>query len=259
MRKRTKIAIAFVVVLAIAGAAVYVTLSNVDAIVKLAIERYGSRATGTAVRVESVHVELKKGEATLSGFTVGNPEGFSGNSAFRAGSITVGVVPKSVTTGTIVLNRVHVTAPRVIYEINEAGRANIDVIRKHLENQAGEEAPAERGGGKNILIRELVAEKGRVDLRVAARPGKTYRAELPSVRLTDVGGEGGASPTQIAVQVLRPLAARAAQAAIRAGAGTYLGKSAEDVKKMLRERAREELGEGASEGTGEALRDLLGR
>ena len=63
-RGRKFLIAAALVVLVLAGAVAYV-LTNLDGIVKRAIERYGSEATKTAVRVGSVSVKLARGEGAL--------------------------------------------------------------------------------------------------------------------------------------------------------------------------------------------------
>ena len=60
------------------GYGVYRLSGSLDSIVKAAIEKYGSEATGTTVEVAAVDVGLKDGRATVTGLVVMNPEGFDG-------------------------------------------------------------------------------------------------------------------------------------------------------------------------------------
>ena len=64
-----KIILSFVLILivAIAGG-VYYVLSNLDNLIKEAIETYGSEATQTAVRVESVKLKLTEGSGGITGY-----------------------------------------------------------------------------------------------------------------------------------------------------------------------------------------------
>ena len=64
--------LAFVLVIA---AVIVCMLTRLDAIVKAAIEKYGSAATATAVRVESVKIRLKQGSGAIRGLTIANPDG----------------------------------------------------------------------------------------------------------------------------------------------------------------------------------------
>ena len=61
----------------VVAAAVFLLISNLDAIVKAALEKYGSEATGSAVTVDSVRISLREGSGSISGFSIGNPPGFS--------------------------------------------------------------------------------------------------------------------------------------------------------------------------------------
>ena len=69
---------ALLVLLLIIGGSVYFLLSNLDGLVKTAIETYGSEATKTAVSVSSVKIVLQDGSGSIQGLTVGNPKGFAG-------------------------------------------------------------------------------------------------------------------------------------------------------------------------------------
>jgi uncharacterized membrane protein len=72
-----KIAIGIVVLLVIIAGAVYFLLSNLDSIVKAAIEKYGTAATQATVKLDSVKISLTSGEGRLNGLSVGNPKGFA--------------------------------------------------------------------------------------------------------------------------------------------------------------------------------------
>jgi hypothetical protein len=61
---------------------------------------------------------------------------------------------------------------------------------------------------------------------VAALPNKSFTAELPEIQLTNVGGQGGSTASELAARILRPLANRALTAASETGVRQYLGKGA---------------------------------
>ena len=78
--KQIALGLAVVVIIGV-GYGAYYLLSNLDSIVKSAIEQYGSEITGTRVRVGSVKITLTEGRGTIRGLRVGNPSGFSSNGA----------------------------------------------------------------------------------------------------------------------------------------------------------------------------------
>ncbi len=250
MKTGSKVLIALAVVVIAVIVVFFFVLANIDAIVKAAIEKYGSAATGTNVRVSKVEIKLKAGEGSISGLSVGNPSGFSTPAAFSMDNITVAIDIGSITKDPIVIDRVSVSAPRIAYEVNESGRANINEIKKNLQayQKQGPEEKGKAEGEKNLLIRNLLIEGGEVAVHVAALKEEPLSAKVPRIELTNVGGEGGASPGEIAEQVLRPLVNRAAEAAARTGVEQYVGKEAEEVKKMLEEKAQEKVGVPTEEG-----------
>jgi uncharacterized protein (UPF0333 family) len=76
--------LAGVIVIIIAGG-VYYVFTNINAIVKAAIEKHGSQATRTDVRVSSVDITLSTGKGAISGMTVENPAGFTSRNIFSLG------------------------------------------------------------------------------------------------------------------------------------------------------------------------------
>jgi hypothetical protein len=253
------------IVVVLAAAGIFYLVTNLEAFVKAAIERHGSQAAGTDVAVSSVRIDLRGGSGAIGSIRVDNPSGFSAPMAFDLEDIAIAIDTGSVRRDPVVIESVRVSAPRVIYEINESGKANINVIRENLERHRRRLEPAEEeraAGGRHVLIRNLVVEDGEVEVRLPAPANRTYTVALPAIRLANVGGEGGATPGELALQVLRPLAAQAVQTAAQAGVREYLGKSAKDVKKGLEEKAREKIGgagEKAAEEAEGVLKKFLGR
>lgn len=265
MKKGTKILIGLGIVVIVIVALFVFLVSNLDSIVKGAIEKYGSQATGTEVKVGSVHISLKNGEGSIGGFSIGNPSGFSTAHAFEMQNITVVIDEGSLTKKPVVIRKILVSDPHITYEINKSGDANINEITKHLESlrKSGEPSAGERHGEKRtFVIKDLVIEGGRVDARVAALPDKSFTAALPRIQLTNVGGQGGSTPSELAAQILRPVANRAIAAVSETGVGRYLGKSAEEVRKSVEEGLKKKAGTAGEEAAGKAtnaLKNVLGK
>ena len=264
MKKFNKTMIGLGVLLFLIAAALFVVLSGLDRIVAAAIRKYGSEATGTKVGVSSVKIGLKGGTGSIRGLSVGNPTGFSAPDAFRLGEISVEMEPGAVTSDPVVIDRVTILSPRVVYEIDREGRSNINLIRQRLQGDPAKE-PAEKKAaekqGRKLVIRRLVIDKGEMEIRVAALSGKPLSASLPRIELKNLGGEGGGSPAEIARQVLGPVLQQVAASASRAGIGQYLGKGADDLKKSLEDAAGGTLaipGKDAAKGAGDALKKMLG-
>jgi uncharacterized protein involved in outer membrane biogenesis len=253
MKKGSKVLVAVVAIVAAIVLGVFFLITNIDNIVKRGIEKYGSEATGTKVSVTSVRIGLREGTGSISGISVGNPRGFTTARAFSLRDISIDLDTASVTEDPVVIDEIRVSAPKVIYEINKSGQANINTIKDNVSGYAGGGAPSE-GEGKKILIRKLIIEDGEVEMTIAAKSGEPISAKLGRIELNNVGGKGGSTPGEIAAQVIRPLANRAIQAAAQAGASGYLGQEADKLK----EEAAEKL-EGLGEQGGEAVKKLLGK
>ncbi len=235
MKKKIIIAVILVLILAMAGAALYV-FSNLNSIVKTAIEKYGSQATKTPVRVSSVKIKLSDGEGAVLGLRVANPSGFTFPSIITLDDISARIAVKSVTGTPIVIDNLLISGPEVFYEMKEDGTANVDILRKNLApaGHPGEEQPQKSPKGKQIKlrIRKLVFEKGKVHVSVAKMMDKPSLIELPRLELTDIGRQDGATPAEIARTIATALAEETARVVartqgerlLRKGAGSLLNR-----------------------------------
>jgi len=219
-------------IIAVIAAALVLLLSGLDRIVAAAIEKYGSEAIGTEVTVSSVRIRLAAGEGSIRDLSVGNPRGFSLPDAIRLEDIAIAVDTDSVAGNPIVIDKIVVLSPHITYEVNEAGESNMDAIRKNMEKSRRTDAPKGRksdGGGRRIVIRKLIIEHGKVDVRVASLSDKPLSARLSRIELNNLGGKGGDSPSGIARQIAGSLVKEASLASSGAGIGRFLGTAAEDV------------------------------
>ena len=226
--------IAAVLVLVLAGVTVYV-LTNLNFIVKEAIEKYGSQATKTAVRVSSVNVRLSSGEASIAGLTVANPRGFTAPNIFSLGNISTRIAVQSVAKSPVEIQDIRITGPEVFYEMTKSRTSNLDALKKNLQGpETAQKEPGEKkakGKEVKLFIRKLVIEKGRVEARIAALGEKPIMLDLPRLELTDIGKNGGATPAEVAKTVATALAEETAQVVARSQGEKYLRKGADDLLK----------------------------
>ena len=250
-----KIVLGAVLVLLLSiGFGVYYLLSNLDAIVKTAIETYGSQATQTAVRVESVQIVLKDGSGAIRGLTVGNPQGFTAQQAFSLGEIATQIELKSLSEGVTVIEHITVREPEVFFELNAAGKNNLGKLKKTLSSGTTSSSSSSGQGSSaepRLIIRKLLFTDGNIHARVVPLD-KSYELTLPKIELNDLGGKDGATPTQIADQVLRVLTERSLDEVKKKGLDQYKAKLEGEVNKQL-EAGKEKLGDKA----GDKLKGLL--
>jgi hypothetical protein len=229
MKKKIIIIAAVVaLILAVAGTVTYI-LTNLDSIVKAAIEKYGSQATKTAVRVSSVKIKLTNGEGALRGLTIANPSGFSFPSIITLDNISVRIDVKSVAGTPVIIDNVLVSGPEVFYEMKENGTANVDVLRKNLtaSGSSREKQPQKKGKEVRLRVRRLAFEKGKVHVRVAKSIANTI--ELPRLELADIGKQSGASPEEIARTIAIALTKETAKVVARTQGERLLRKGTENL------------------------------
>lgn len=256
-----------VLLLVIVGAVLYVG-SNLDSIIKTAIETYGGKATQTQVSVAEVKIDLQGGSGSISGLNVGNPKGFAAPHIFKLGSISTKIDTASLTENPIVIDELVISAPQVYYEIDKTGASNLDALKRNLAASAPADSSkqAEKASSSDddlkMVIRRLVVEKGQANMRIAALGDKQQSVNLPRIALTDVGKKsGGATALEVAQLLSNTMLKNVKTAVMGAGVQKYLGKSVDELKKNLQKGALEKLGGGSganSDQIGGAIKGMLG-
>lgn len=225
---RTTLLIVLVVVV-LGAAALFYLASNLNGIVAGLIEEQGSIATQTDVRVSGVDIRLREGSAEISGLSVANPEGFSG-SALELGHFAVQLDAGSLTKDTIIVKNVLVDSARI--NVVQQGSANN--LQKLLDNlpQSGDSGTtAETGDGKKVIIEKFTLSGASASV-TAAELGEPREVTLPTIVVTDIGrASNGATGTQVAQQILRPIIEKALASA-----------AAEEIKGRAIEKIDEALG-----------------
>jgi hypothetical protein len=250
------IGVAALVVIVIA-ASVYLW-SSLDSLVEAAIEKYGSQATQTRVEVAGVKLALTSGEGSIQGIQVASPSGFSRKQLFTLDNVTVAIDPKTVTEDVVVIDKIIIQAPQVFYEINDKGQSNVDALKKNLQQVTGGKGKAAKADGKEVklIIRKLIIEKSEIDARIAALGDKDLSAKLPRIELTDIGKKsGGATPAEVAEKVANVLVSKVGPAVANLGVEQYLGKTADEARAQLKERATKAV----EEKVGDKLKGLFGQ
>lgn len=241
---------AVLTIVVVAAIAAVVLLSNIGALTKAVVEKYGREALQAKVTLADVDVSLKSGQGRLTGFVVGNPKGFVTASALRFGEVKVTLDTARTTKDVIVLKEVLIAAPEATYEFASGG-SNFDVLQRNAQNYARTMSPrgeaktdAKKGEGPKLIIDNLYIRDGKVGVSHAALKGEQLDAPLPTIHLKDIGKEKkGATPEEVGERLMASIA-RGAQSAV----GTL------NLDKVLGEAGRAAKGaaEGATKAAGEA-------
>ena len=236
---------AILVLLITIGFGVYYLLSNLDSLVKSAIETYGSEATQTSVRVDNVKIVLQDGSGAIRGLTIGNPKGFATPNAFSLGEIATQIDLKSLSEDVPVIEHITIRAPEVFYELNEKGQNNLDKLKSNLQSGASTSSTsssAKSGGSEpKLIIRKLIFSGGNIHARVVPLD-KNYELKLPNIQMNDLGGKTGATPSQIASQALKVLTDRALAEIKKKGIDQYKAQLEGEVNKRL-DTEKEKVGD----------------
>lgn len=244
-----KIVLAALLVLLLSlGFGVYYLLSNLDSIVKAAIEHYGSEATQTTVQVKKVQIELTDGSGSIRGLSVGNPQGFDTPLAFSLGEISTQIDLKSLSEDVFVIDHIVVKAPEVFFELNSKGKNNLEALKKNLApGTTKTSGPSAQTSGPEpkMIISKVLFEGGRIEASLVPL-NKNYSLKLPTIEMTNLGGNNGATPDQIAEQILNKLTEQAMAEVKKKGLDQYKDKLQDEVNERMdaeKEKLNEKLGD----------------
>jgi hypothetical protein len=258
--------VALLVVLA--AAALWFLVCSLDAVIEAAIERYGSEATGVPVAVGGVRISLRDGEGDIEDLVIGSPEGFRAASTFELGSIHVALDTETLADNPVVVKEIRIEAPRATYEWS-ARSSNIAVIQKNVNAFAARhaggsartapesEAPPEEG--RKFIIDNLIVRGGSVQASTALVEGEAMQAELSDLHVKGIGRkQGGATPAEVAVQILNALTADAIRGAAGANLDALRGQAERDAEDAVDKALDDALGKDAQSAK-DALKGLLER
>jgi hypothetical protein len=213
-----KVAIGLAGLILIAGLGLGYLWTNLDSLVKAAIEKYGTAAAGVTVSLDSVKLTPAAGEGLLKGLNVDSPKGFSAPKAFNVGTASVKMDIASLRgDGPIVIDDVTVDGPQVMYEATANGDSNLQTIARHAQSYAvaADSAPSTVRGKpvRKIIIRHLTIRNGHISITQPLLQGHPLEASLPLIRLTDIGGKDGATPAEAAQQIVKSVTTTVSQVA----------------------------------------------
>lgn len=257
-----------------------VALTNLGPIIKKAVNTYGPEITRTEVQLKEVDVSLFQGEASLSGFLLGNPKGFKTPHAMTVQSVHVNISEKTIAKDPVIIDTIQVRAPDINYEL----KGKTDNFRALLENikesTGAKEAPAEKQPetgdkkkkpSKNILIKEFILTGGTVHLVSSILKEKSVSVALPDIRLQDIGKKGeGTTPAKAFQEIAEKLYQQIQSEQVRQALNRELkalGKNFDQLEldagkqiDRLKEKSKEQLDstkESVKDSMKDSVKDLL--
>lgn len=195
--------IALIVLAVIAAAIVYLWINNpLNGLVKTAIEKYGSEMTQARVSVSGVDLSPTDGKGALSRLSLGNPKGFKTDHAFNVGLIELALEPASLVEEVILIRKINIDAPDIIFEKSDSG-TNFDAIQRNVERYLGAGKKAdkkEHSPSKKMIIDSLVIRNAKVNYN------GLLDFKLPDIELRNIGKKsGGATSAQVTKAIIAEL------------------------------------------------------
>ncbi len=228
--------VSFVMMILIAIGTAYWLRNNLDRLLKQAIETQGSQMTGVPVRIGSVKISALDGRGELSNLVIGNPLGFKSLYALKVERVLVEIDIATLTKDVVVIKRIEVVAPDVIYE-KGATATNFDVIQKNIATALG--SSGDKKNGKKIIVDHFGLRGANAQVSAAFMNGKTVGVSLLDITLNHIGQQqNGVTPDefgQIIAGALRHklTGAYSFERALSA-TGEALGKAGNAVKDLFK-------------------------
>lgn len=237
--------------LLVIGGVTWYFYSNLDFYVKQQIETAGTAAVGTAVTVDDVAIDVPAGTATVHGFRVANPAGFSESSMMSFDELHVALDLNNISRQRIGILAITARNPRVLYEM-QGNTSNLDIVRGNLAGR-GTAAPAPENSATPIQLDIASVDIEDIDATLSSNLlTAPLTVDLGDVALRDLSG----TPAEIADQIMQPLitqlAATAGRALLSARADDFKDEVLDQVDAGLEaaEQTLKEVGDDIREGLG---------
>jgi hypothetical protein len=194
---------------ALIGGAMFWLSGSIDALIKYAVEEYGSTMTQAKISVGAVKIAPADGKGAISDLVIRNPAGFKTAHAIKVGRIDIDIDIASVTRDVILIRRIAIIAPEVIYEKGDS-MTNFDAIQKNIASYLGPaDSKRDDKNGKKLVVEELTIRDAKAQASAAFMNGKTINVPLPDITLKNLGKEkGGISPGELGQEVTGALKAK---------------------------------------------------
>jgi hypothetical protein len=189
---------------------VIVLMLSLGSVIQFSIGKYGSEILNTDVQVQHVSMSLLGGSAAINGLTVANPRGFdTSKNALSLGEVSSKINVPSIIRDVKVIDDIVIDKLQILVEINANNAINLNEIKKNLpETQTAPTPKPETESSTKMIIRHIRFSDGKI-MAVAKNLDKEYELKLPSFEMKNLGGTSGATPPEIAKQVLAEISNRA--------------------------------------------------
>jgi len=158
----------------------------------------------------------------MDGFIVYNPEGFSDDVAISLKGIEIEMDVKSLLSDQIVVNRIRVTNPEILFEQKET-KVNLRELSSNIEMSSDDKSE------KTIIIKEFILEQGKVKISSELDQKRSAEATVDRIVLTDIGESGSDTVEQALREIFRPIIRNAISEAVKSGLMDQLEEGVKDL------------------------------
>ena len=211
---------------------------NMDGLVAQGIRDYGSAMTQATVSVGNVKISATDGRGALQGVQIGNPKGYKTSHALKAEVVELELDLASLAKDVIVIRKIAVIAPDVIYEKGDA-MTNFDALQKNIAQYLGPQQKPKAGENeKRFIVQEFIIRDAKAQASAAFMDGKTVTVPLPDIHLRDLGKtKGGATAGELAQEITAAVKGKLTGAIsfdkLMQSAGDALGKAGKAIKGLF--------------------------
>jgi uncharacterized protein involved in outer membrane biogenesis len=208
MKKLSLVLAAIVVVLGIGASYLF---SGLNGYVKDIIETEGSAATHTKVTLDAVNISLKDASGDLSYLEIHNPAGFSNNVAIKFDVINLTLNKTALSEkGPIVISKLIVDQPTINYEVDAAGKNNIQALSRSADaHEDTVEKKQSSSGGPKVIIEKLEIREGLLTISHSMLD-KKLQTKMPMIELRNIGlDQDGVNASELIEQILAVVATKA--------------------------------------------------
>ena len=199
---RLVIVIIVLIVLLVLGVGLFL-----DSAIKKGVEIIGPKVTKVDVKLQSVRLSIFSGSGRIQGLVVGNPPGYKTPSSIDVGSASLGLDPKTVLSGKVVIHTIDVENPQITLEQQGLSGNNLRAIQGNLSQPGGAETETAASGnkpGKKLEVDDFVIRGAKLNVSAAALgQNLSQTIPLPEIHLQDLGkGSEGITASELTKVVL---------------------------------------------------------
>lgn len=191
--KVIKILLVLVVLVVVGGVILFVT--NVNGLVRTAVEQGSTKSLNLPTTLGSANVGLLSGDVSLNQLTISNPPGYGNDPLFTLGNVRVDTSYGKLRGKPVAIDAIEINAPRIVIE-QKNGKFNIREVADRLGGSStGEPAPSEptaSGEAIKLIIESLKVEGAQVVFK-PNMPGlkDEYVVGVPPIELKQIGNADG--------------------------------------------------------------------